>query len=119
MIQAGDMDKDTNPENVGRNNKIDWFNLSHLATTGDKTAKTWILTVEMQKTDNNHHTKPDSMTFFLILDDEARILQPCLKIRHANTAKKPIKLLENVKLVLIAWKLDNSVTSAAPQGQVF
>ena len=40
MIHARDMDKDTTLENVGRNNKIDRFDLSHLAMTGDKTAKT-------------------------------------------------------------------------------
>ena len=40
MIHAKDMDKETILENVGRNNKIDRFDLSHLAMTGDKTAKT-------------------------------------------------------------------------------
>ena len=40
MIHARDMDKDTILENVGRNNKIDRFYLSHLVMTGDKTAKT-------------------------------------------------------------------------------
>ena len=40
MIHARDMDKDTNLENVGRNNKTDLFGSSHLAMTGDKTAKT-------------------------------------------------------------------------------
>ena len=40
MIHARDMDKDTILENVGRNNQIDRFDLSHLAMTGDKTAKT-------------------------------------------------------------------------------
>ena len=34
------MDNDTIPENVGLNNKTDRFDLSHLAMTGDKTAKT-------------------------------------------------------------------------------
>ena len=40
MIHARDMAKNTIPENVGRNNNADQFNLSHLAMTGDKTAKT-------------------------------------------------------------------------------
>ena len=40
MIHARDMDKDAILENVGRNNKINRFDLSHLAMTGDKTAKT-------------------------------------------------------------------------------
>ena len=40
MIHARDMDKDTILENVGRNNKIDRFDMSRLAMTGDKTAKT-------------------------------------------------------------------------------
>ena len=40
MIHAKDMDKDTIPESAGRNTKTDRFNLSHLAMTGDKTAKT-------------------------------------------------------------------------------
>ena len=39
MIHARDMDKDTILQNVGRNNKTDRFDLSHLAMTGDKTAK--------------------------------------------------------------------------------
>ena len=39
MIHARDMDRDTILENVGRNNKIDRFDLSHLVMTGDKTAK--------------------------------------------------------------------------------
>ena len=38
MIHARDMDKDTTLESVGRNNKIDRFDLSHLVMTGDKTA---------------------------------------------------------------------------------
>ena len=40
MIHARDMEKHTILENVGRNNKIDRFDLSYLAMTGDKTAKT-------------------------------------------------------------------------------
>ena len=40
IIHARDMDKDTTPENVGRNIQRDRFNLSRLATKGDKTAKT-------------------------------------------------------------------------------
>ena len=40
MIHARDMDRDTVLENVRRNNKIDRFDLSHLAMTGGKTAKT-------------------------------------------------------------------------------
>ena len=40
MIHARDKDNDTILENVGRNNKIDRFDLSHLAMTGDKTVKT-------------------------------------------------------------------------------
>ena len=40
MIHARDLDNDTILENVGRNNKIDRFDLSHLAMTGDKTVKT-------------------------------------------------------------------------------
>ena len=40
MIHARDMDKDTILESAGRNNKINRFDLSHLAMTGDKTAKT-------------------------------------------------------------------------------
>ena len=40
MIHARGMDKETILENVGRNNKIDRFDLSHLVVTGDKTAKT-------------------------------------------------------------------------------
>ena len=42
------------------------------------------------------------MTLILILDDEAAIIQPGLKTRHANFAKELITLLENVKFVLIA-----------------
>ena len=40
MIHGRDTDKDTILENVVRNNKIDRFHLSHLATTGEKTNKT-------------------------------------------------------------------------------
>ena len=40
MIHAKDTDKDMILENVGRNNKTDQFDSSHLAMTGDKTAKT-------------------------------------------------------------------------------
>ena len=40
MTHARDMDNDTIPEHVGRNSKIDRFGFSHLAMTGDKTAKT-------------------------------------------------------------------------------
>ena len=39
MIHARDMDKNTIPENVGRNNKIDRFDLSHLAMTREEMAK--------------------------------------------------------------------------------
>ena len=101
MIHARDMDKDTILENVGRNNKIDRFDLSHLAMTRDKTAKTQTSTVEMHKTDHNHHTKTDDMTLIQILDKEATIMQPGPKTRYANTASELITLLENVKLVLI------------------
>ena len=40
MIHGRDTDKDTIIENVGRNNKLDRFDLSHLAMTRNKTAKT-------------------------------------------------------------------------------
>ena len=40
IIHAIDMDKDTIPENVGRKNKIDRFDLSHLAMRGNKIAQT-------------------------------------------------------------------------------
>ena len=40
LIHAKNMDNDTIPENVGQNNKIDQFDLSHLAMRGDKTGKT-------------------------------------------------------------------------------
>ena len=40
MIHPRAMDKDTIPESVGRKNRIDWFDLSHLAMTGDKITKT-------------------------------------------------------------------------------
>ena len=40
MIHARDMDKGTILGNIGRNNKIDRVDLSHLGMTGDKTAKT-------------------------------------------------------------------------------
>ena len=40
MIDARDMDEDTIPEILGRNNKIDRFVLSNLAMTGDETAET-------------------------------------------------------------------------------
>ena len=56
----------------------------------------------MHKTDHNHHTKTDSLTLILILDDEATIIQPDPKTRYARIAKGLITLLENVKLVLIA-----------------
>ena len=72
----------------------------------------------MHKTDNNHHTKPDNMTLILIQDGEAKIVQPGPKTSHARIAKELITLLENVELVLTAWKLDISVTSTAPRGQV-
>ena len=39
MIHARDMDRDKILENVARNNKKHRFDLSHLALTGDKTAK--------------------------------------------------------------------------------
>ena len=58
------------------------------------------------------------MILVLILDNEAIIKQPGPKTRYARIAIELITLLENVKLVLIAWKLDISVTSAAPRGQV-
>ena len=102
MIHAVEMDKDTIPENVGRNNKIDRFNLSRLAMTGDKIAKTQTLTVELHKTDHNHHTKTDNMTLFLILDDEATIVQQGPKTSYARIAKELNTLFEKVKLVLIA-----------------
>ena len=72
----------------------------------------------MHKTDLNHHTKTDDMTLIQILDDKATVKQPDPKTRHANTANELITLLMNVKLVLNAWKLDNSLMSAAPRGQV-
>ena len=56
----------------------------------------------MHKTDHNHHTKPDSMTLFLILDDEATILQPGPKTKRARLGKDLNTVPENVKLVLIA-----------------
>ena len=96
------MDKETILENVGRNNKIDRFDLSHLAMTGDKTAKTQTSTVEMHKTDHNHHTRTDNMTLILILDNEATIIQPGPKTKRVRIAKELITLLENVKLVLTA-----------------
>ena len=40
MIHARDMDKNTILESASRNTKTDRFDLSHLAMTGDKTAKT-------------------------------------------------------------------------------
>ena len=101
MIHVRDMDKATIPENVGLNNKTDRFDLSHLAMTGDKTAKTQTSTVEMHKTGHNHHTKTDDMTL-TILDDKATVTQPGPKTRHANIANELIILLANVKLVLIA-----------------
>ena len=70
--------------------------------TGDNTAKTQTLTVEMHKTDHNHHTETDNMTFILILDDEAIIKQRSPKTRFAGIAKELITFLENVKLVLNA-----------------
>ena len=39
-IQAKDIEKDTIPESIGRNNKIYKFDLSHLAMRVDKNAKT-------------------------------------------------------------------------------
>ena len=102
MIHARDTDNGIILENVGRNNKIDRFDLRHLAMTGDKIAKTKTLTVEMHKTDHNHHTKTDNTTLILILDDKVTIIQPGPKARHASIAKELIILQENVKLVLIA-----------------
>ena len=96
------MDKDTNLETVGRNNKIDRFHLSHLAMTSNTTAKTQTLKAEIHKTDNNHHNKTDNMTSILILDEEATIRQAGPRTRYARNAKELITLLENVKLVLIA-----------------
>ena len=72
----------------------------------------------MHETDHNHHTKADNMTLSLILDDQATIIQRSPKTWCARIAKELIKLHENVKIVLIAWKLDTSVMSAAPRGQV-
>ena len=72
----------------------------------------------MHKIDHNHHTKPDNMTWILILDNEATIVQSGPKTRYARIAKEIITILENVKLVLIACKLNISVMSAAPRGQV-
>ena len=72
----------------------------------------------MHKTDHNDHTRTENMTFILILDDEATIIQPGPKTRHANTAEELITLPANVKLVLIARNLDTSVMSAARRGQV-
>ena len=102
MIHARDMDKHTILESAGRNNNIEQFDLSHVVMTGDKRAKIETSTVEMHKTDHNHHTKADNMTLILILDNEATIIQPGPETRHANTAKELITLPENVKLVLIA-----------------
>ena len=48
------------------------------------------------------HKKPDNMILVLILDNEATIIQPGPKTRHANTARELITHLENLKLVLIA-----------------
>ena len=101
MIHGRDTDKDMILENVGRNDKIDRFDLSHLAVTGDKTAKTKTLTAETHETDHNH-TKPDNMILILTLDDEATIAQPGLKTSYARIAKELIILFENVKLDLIA-----------------
>ena len=101
MIHGRDTDKDTIPENVGLNNKTDRFDLSHLAMTGDKTAKTSTSTIEIHKTGHNHHTKTDDMTLIQILDDKATVIQPGPKTRHVNTANELITLLANVKLVLI------------------
>ena len=101
MIHARDIDNDTILENVGRNNQIDWFDLSRLAMTGDKTTKIQILTTGMHKTDVNHQIKSDNMIFNLILDDKATIIQPGPETRHARIVEELITLLEKVKLVLI------------------
>ena len=118
MIDARDMDNGTILENVRRNSEIDWFDLSRLAMTGDKTAKTYTLTAEMHKADHNHLTKPDAMNLILILDDEAIIIQPGPETIYACIAKELITLRENVKVVLVALKLDISAKSAALQVQV-
>ena len=55
----------------------------------------------MHTTDHNHHTKADSLTLILILDDEATIIQRGPKTWCARIAKELITLLENVKFVLI------------------
>ena len=60
------------------------------------------LAAEMHKTNHNHHTKADTMTSILILDTEAKILQPGPKTRCARIAREVITLLENVKFVLTA-----------------
>ena len=87
MIHARDMDKDTILESAGRIIKTERFHLSHVMT-GDKTAKTQTLAVELHKTDLNHHTKTDNMTLILILDNEATIMQLGPKTRHARIAKE-------------------------------
>ena len=102
MIHVRDMDKATIPENVGRNNKTDRFDLSHLAMTGDKTGKTATSTAEMHKTGHTHHTKADDKTLVLILDNEAIIIQTGPKTKRAHIAKELTTLLANVKLVLTA-----------------
>ena len=93
-------------------------NLRHLVMTEDKLAKRKILTVKMDKADHNHHTKKDNMTLNLIQDNETTITQTGLTARYARIAKELITLLKNVKRVLIVLKLDISVMSAAPRGQV-
>ena len=54
MIHARDMDNDTIPENLGRNNKTNRFDLSHLAMTGKKPPKHIFL--------NQKCTKPTTIT---------------------------------------------------------
>ena len=102
MIHARDMGEDTILENVGRNNKIDRFDLSHFAMTVDKTAKTPSLTADMHKTDHNHHTKPENVIIILILDNESTIIQPGPKTGYARIAMELITLRQNVNFALIA-----------------
>ena len=39
-IHARESDKNTIPESVSRNNRLDWFDSSHFSMKGDKIAKT-------------------------------------------------------------------------------
>ena len=117
MIHAADMPKDTAPENVSQNNKKYRMSCSHLPMTEDTIAKK-TLTVEMNKTDHNHYTRTDKMFTFSITDDDVTTTKSSNKTKHSSIVKELITLPENVKLVFIARRLDISVMSAAPRGQV-